>query len=123
MDAIGESLFFYMMCDGSPACGFESFAVVMFIVFGNVNSFRRLPTCFLAVGHMGLLQKVFAFLWCIFLETGPDVLVFRWRLFQVKGMATDRGIEKDICDVADVLPDFLLAIGVSHLSTPDRFAP
>ena len=44
---------FYMMCDGSPACGFESFAVVMFIVFGNVNSFRRLPTCFLAVGHMG----------------------------------------------------------------------
>ena len=107
-----ESCAFYMMADGSPACGFESFAVVMAVVFGAKPVYRRrLPTVFLSVGHMGLTQNVFAFWWCLFLETGLGVAIFRWRLYAIKGVTTDRGVEKDICDCADVLPAFSLAIG------------
>ena len=102
----------YYMADSSPASGFESFSIVENMVDGNESTYRMAPCTFLAVGQLGLKQKVFAFLWALWLEVGPSQALFRWKLSHIVGFTTDRGVEKGIADVCDVLPEFLATLSV-----------
>ena len=111
---------FYYMADASSACGYESFSVIENVVLLDSESasdlqsdWRQAPTVFLGIGMLSLKHKVFAFLWAIWLEVGPNQSRMRWKCNQICGLTTDRGIEIGICDSPDVLPDFLQAIGAA----------
>jgi hypothetical protein len=97
---------FYYFADGSPASGFEALSIVESILRNDLLWYRRLPMVYLGVGHMGLKQKAFAFLWAIFLEIGPCVRSIRWKLMNVISFCTDKGTEKGLVELTDILPEF-----------------
>ena len=111
----GSPTNFYMMCDGSPSSGFEALPILETITVGSrelaCTSTRKLPVTYLGFGHMALADKVFGILWAIFLESGPDATLIRFRLERVRGWCTDQGVERGVADVEDLLPEFFAAIG------------
>ena len=60
---------------------------------------------------MSLAHKVYSFLHVLFLECGPDIGLLRWRLSRIRGWCTDWGVESQVANTPDLLPDFLVAIG------------
>ena len=72
---------------------------------------RKLPVTYLGFGHMSLTHKVYSFLHVLFLECGPDIGLLRWRLSRIRGWCTDWGVEAQVANTPDLLPDFLAAIG------------
>jgi hypothetical protein len=76
---------------------------------------------YLGYGYMALRQKIFGFLWKIFLETGPDEELLRLRLAHVKGVTTDFGTEAGIADSNDCLQEFLIAIGSPLKVGPTKY--
>jgi hypothetical protein len=111
----------YLFADGSPASGFEAFVAIEQMVKDFCYAVRVLPVVYLGYGHMSLADKVFSYLWTLFLETGPFVDRLRWRLARVRGWTTDWGVESGICDVEDLLPAFLAVIGVAGFVPKLRF--
>ena len=113
---------FYYFADGSPASGFEAYIVVEQYE-GQLERWNRLcPMVFLGFGWTGLTAKVYALLWKIFLEIGPDVPALRWKLRHTRGFITDQGTEADLADCSDVLPDFLRWIGFNgEIPPPEDF--
>ena len=105
---------FYYFADGSPASGFEALSIVESILRNDLLWYRRLPMVYLGVGHMGLKQKAFAFLWAIFLEIGPCFRSIRWKLMNVISFCTDKGTEKGLVELTDILPDFCRTIGIQE---------
>ena len=104
--------------DGSPASGYESLSCIENAVIAGRISVRRLPVTFVGYGHANALCKAMNFLWCLFLETGPYPEILRWKLRCCRGLTTDRGTERFLCDLPDVLPNFLSSIGAEAESCP-----
>ena len=67
---------------------------------------------YLGYGHTSTTDKVFAFLWCCFLEACRDVSLLRFRLGRIRSLTTDWGIESAMCDAKDLLPCFLAGVGI-----------
>lgn len=73
---------------------------------------RQLPLCTLGFKHMHLSDKIFAVLWMALLEFGPDIVSLRHFCNNVRSVTTDMGTESGLCDLPDVLPEFLqLVVG------------
>jgi hypothetical protein len=103
-----------MFADGSPASGFEAFICIEQMFSNGCFDSRILPVVYLGYGFQSLADKLFAFLWTVFLEIGPFPELIRKRLLRIRGWTTDWGTESGICNTADVLPQFLHAIGYQH---------
>lgn len=67
----------YLFLDGSPTSGFEALAIVQQEAIGEDISERILPLTYLGFGHMAAVDKIFALLWVLFLECGPDLAAIR----------------------------------------------
>ena len=106
---------FYLFVDGSPSSGFEAL-----MAYENSDGYyhwnRHLIVTYLGFGFMGLTAKIFSLLWKLFLETGPDLSLLRWKLSRIRGFCTDQGTEAGIADCRDMLPEFLQYIGSSLAS-------
>ena len=63
---------------------------------------------------MSLTHNVFAFLWALFLECGPNIPLLRYRLSSISAFCTDWGTESAICDVVDMLPEFMATLGFTE---------
>ena len=91
--------------DGSPASGWEMLTIVQNVLHREASEWRQMPVVYLSFGCQGLRFKLFAFLWSLFLELGPQPMLFRWHLSQVLLFCTDRGIERNMADSFDCLGD------------------
>ena len=56
-------------------------------------------------------------LWKLYLEVGPDIELFRWRLLTTRFISSDMGTESGLADVRDVLPEFFQWLG-SDVTAP-----
>ena len=106
----------YFFVDGSPSSGFEALAVVESAISWDCESSktvtRMLALTYMGYGHMSLLHKAYSFLWCVFLECGADLNTIRWKLSRIRGFTTDRGTERGLADMHDVLPDLCESLGL-----------
>ena len=111
----------YMFADGSPASGFEAFICIEQMFSDGGFDSRILPVVYLGYGFQSLADKLFAFLWTVYLEIGPFPTLIRKRLHRIRGWTTDWGTESGICNTADVLPSFLRVIGYQHPVPPQLY--
>ena len=100
----------YMMADGSPASGFEAFVIVEHCE----SVYRKMPILYLGYGYMTTADKITSYLFALWLESGLDVSLMRWRLASVRGWCTDWGVESALVVVHDILPSFLQWLGVDE---------
>ena len=115
----GRAVSLYMFADGSPSSGYEALPVIEQCLWPTGESAeRKLPIAYMGYGHMGLHDKCFAILWVLLLECGPDLQRMRFRLSRIRGWCTDWGVESQICDVEDLLPAFLTAVGFRDAVPP-----
>ena len=113
--------FFYIFIDGSPTSGYEALIVAELFVVGSMWWNRLLPISYLGFGYLTLPGKLFGFLWKLFLESGPDIALLRWRLRAIRGFSSDFGVEAGVADSKDVLPSFLQYIGCVLPCSQERF--
>ena len=63
----------------------------------------------------------FPFFWKLFLESGPNVGLLRWRLRATRGFVTDFGTESHLADAQDCLQEFLESTGSTLRVEPERY--
>ena len=100
----------YLSADASPQVGLELFGTTFDTVTdGNFIDLARKFTTItsLGYGHCGLVDKLMALLWQIWLMAGPKTSTMREWLDTVRGVTTDLGVEKELADAPDVLPCFM----------------
>ena len=66
-------------------------------------------------------DKAFGMLWVVYLESGPDVPLIRFRVAAIRSFTTDRGTEVLLPDTCDLLGPFLVHIGCDVECTPTRW--
>ena len=100
---------FAIGCAASPQIGLEIFDCIMYKVEnGNVDTTttRRLPLSTLGYGHAGLIDKLMALCWMVYLEFGPKLASMQYFFRRVRVMCSDMGTEMGMIDAPDVLPVF-----------------
>ena len=96
----------HVFTDGSPVTGTElQGMVIQFCLLSGIVLTRVLPGVALHYGGLGLWDKIFAFLWALWLTLG-SISIMRWVLDHTTTVTTDQGTEFGFVDAVDVLGAF-----------------
>ena len=117
----GTDVYFNIFADGSPSSGFEQFVCVENATTPEYWCSRLLLVSVLHYGAGNLTSKVFAILWKMYVETGPNVDLLRWRLWNTRIACSDQGTEGYIANALDCLNDFLMWIGSPLRAQPTEY--
>jgi hypothetical protein len=110
----GAAIALYLFVDASPQWrGLEFYASTWDIFVTGIFWKRRLlPAISLPRKLYSSLGKAVAFLWQVFLLVGPSLARMRAVLAKIRSITTDMGAESNIIRTPDVLPSFMVYLGV-----------
>ena len=98
----------HLFSDASPVSGEELQGMVLQVMMkSNELLIYTMPGVMLMYGCCGLVHKVLALLWSLFLLCGPSLLVMSWVIGMIRSCTIDNGTEAGIPYVADCLSTFL----------------
>lgn len=124
LSAAGAKANVYIFCDASPTWRGVELWASSFDVFDGEGFMRRLFPCVaLNTQLVDAKGKTMALLWQIFLLVGPSFDMVRRMCGRVRGIVTDMGVERKICDMPDVVAEMfeLLCPGFKAASNPIEF--
>ena len=79
----------------------------------DTSELIMVPGSVIAHGFAGLVDKTMALLWGLWLLAGPGMEAFTGFLFDVVSISADQGLESNICDIGNILPEFATKLGVT----------
>ena len=108
-----------LQSDGSPVTGTELQGQILEVIMKEPRVCKTIvmPGTALEYGQYGLMSKIIAFLWSLFLLVGPWEYGLRFILNMIASVTTDMGTEHRFIDAPDVLKAFLLHIGGASWET------
>ena len=99
----------HLFTDGSPVTGQELQGMILQLCWldGSITE-RIMPGIALHYGGASLCDKVFAFIWALWLVAGPNGFIMRFILDRIFSVTTDMGTELGFIGVLDLLNAFIL---------------
>ena len=102
-----EACSFYLFADASPQWrGVETFCATIDVRVCDTFQRRLLPITALQRCMLDTIGKGIGLLWQLWLLVGPMYRDFRQCCRQVRGVTTDMGVERGICDLPNFSSDF-----------------
>jgi len=97
----------HLYSDASPVIGVELQGMLIDIVLKSGEIVRRvLPGSQLSYGMCGAISKSIAFLYAMWLTTGPEIANLRYAMSKMTSATTDNGVEVNLILTPDVLDAF-----------------
>lgn len=105
MAAASDRVQVYIFCDASPTWRGVELWAASFDLYDGERFLRRLFPCVALSSQMvDAVGKTMALLWQIFLLVGPSIDMVRRFCGRVRGIVTDMGVERKICNMPAHLP-------------------